>query len=510
MSEFTHLLDLASARLGGEAVAANDDFFAGKEALVKAEPPVFIPGKYTDRGKWMDGWESRRRRTPGHDWCIVKLGLPGVIHAFVVDTAFFTGNYPSHCWVDACGLPSGADPQAAAVVWHPLLGRSELTGDAKNTFQLPVSAQGERAFTHVRLNIFPDGGVARLRVLGEVLPAWTRILAAGRDIDLAAAVNGGYVVDTSDRFYGDPRNMLMPYPAANMGDGWETKRRRGPGHDWAVVRLGVEGVVRRVEIDTAHFKGNYPDSASVEDAALKDEGGGVSADVASRAAADWATLLPQTKLQPDHLHVYQSELVRQVAASHVRLNIFPDGGVSRFRVFGAPAAAARRAAVLRQLNAIDAPELRAVLADFCGAPAWPDLVAAARPFTSPEAVLMAAEAANAVLTPDEWREAFRHHPRIGEKAAERPQSGAAVELSAREQSSVAAAGSTETAALAQANRAYEDRFGHVFIVSAAGKSAAEILQLLHDRSTNDPETELRIAAAEQQKITRLRLETLLR
>src|SRR5918994_102216 len=216
MSEFTHLIDLASARLGGQAIATNDDFFAEKENLIKSEAPVFIPGKYTDRGKWMDGWESRRRRTPGHDWCIVKLGLPGMIHSFVVDTSFFTGNYPSHCWIDGCGLPDDADAAAPTVRWHPVLGRTELAGDTQNTLSLKSLPHAERRFTHVRLNIFPDGGVARLRVMGEVLPEWTRVLAAGEELDLAAAVHGGYVVDTSDRFYGDPRNMLMPYRAENM------------------------------------------------------------------------------------------------------------------------------------------------------------------------------------------------------------------------------------------------------------------------------------------------------
>jgi allantoicase len=509
MSEFTHLIDLASARLGGVAVAANDDFFAEKENLVKAEAPVFVPGRYTDRGKWMDGWESRRRRTPGHDWCIVQLGLPGIIHAFVVDTAFFTGNYPSHCWIEGCGLPPGADPAAAGVAWQTVLPRSELTGDTRNTFQLPLAPHAERRFTHVRLNIFPDGGVARLRVMGEVLPAWTRILSRDEDLDLAAAVNGGYVVDVSDRFYGDPRNMLMPYAAANMGDGWETKRRRGPGHDWSVVRLGLEAAVRRVEIDTAHFKGNYPDSASVESAVLRDEGGGVSADVASRSIGHWIAVLPQTKLRADALHVYQSELAPDVTGSHVRLNIFPDGGVSRFRVFGRPSPAARRTAVLRQLNATDGPELQALLADLCGAPEWIARVASARPYASADALLAAADAANAAVTRDGWREAFRHHPRIGERTAERAQSDAAGESSAREQANVQRADAADLAALAEGNRAYEDRFGHVFIVAASGRSAAEILENLRARLRNDAQTELAAAAAEQQKITRLRLERLL-
>ncbi|HTM26704.1 MAG TPA: allantoicase [Vicinamibacterales bacterium] len=509
MSEFSHLIDLASERLGGRAIAANDEFFAEKERLVRADTPIFVPDKYTDRGKWMDGWETRRRRTPGHDWCIVRLGLPGIVHALVVDTAFFRGNYPPHCSIDGCGLPADADATAAAVMWEPLLPRSELAGDAKNVFPVDATARSARRVTHVRLNIFPDGGVARLRVMGETLPEWTHLLATDEEIDLAAAVHGGYIVDASDRFFGEPRNMLMPYPAANMGEGWETKRRRDPGHDWAVIRLGIPGVVTRVELDTAHFKGNYPDSASIDAAAMPDETGGVSADVSTKAIADWKPILPQATLQPDHLHVFAKELASGQRASHVRLNIYPDGGVSRFRVFGAPTAEGRRHAVLRQLNAMDAQELRRALADFCGAPSWIDRMIAARPFASPAAVLAASESAAAAESPDGWREAFRHHPRIGERVAERAQSAAAREASAAEQSIAASGSPADLQALADANRAYEDRFGHVFIVCASGKTAPEILALLRERLKNDPDAELLVAAGEQRRITRLRLEKLL-
>jgi allantoicase len=509
VSELTHLIDLASARLGAAVLAANDEFFAEKENLIKPEPPLFVADKYTDRGKWMDGWETRRRRTAGHDWCIVRLGLPGVIHSVIVDTAFFTGNYPSHCSLDACGLPPGADATAEEVAWHPLLQRSELSGNSANVFAFPGAHDAPRRVTHVRLNIFPDGGVARLRVLGEVLPDWTRVLGAGGEIDLAAAVHGGYVVDTSDRFYGEPRNMLMPYRARNMGDGWETKRRRGPGHDWAVVRLGIAGEIARVEIDTAHFKGNYPDSASVEAAVVAEDAHGVSADSAARGVADWKIVLPQTTLEADRLHAFGGGAVQAAAATHLRLNIYPDGGVSRFRACGTPLPAARRAAVLRQLNALDAPELRGALADFCGAPAWIDRVAAARPFVKPSALLQAADAALDGLGDDDWREAFRHHPRIGERAAERTQSETGAAASQREQAAVGAAPAAERDALAAANADYEHKFGHVFIVSAEGKSAAEILQALRARMGNDPATELRVAAGEQKTITRRRLERLL-
>ena len=509
MHEFTHLIDLASARLGARAVAANDEFFADKANLLKPHPAVWKADEYTDRGKWMDGWETRRRRTPGHDWCIVRLGLPGIIHSVIVDTSFFRGNYPSHCSLDGCGLPDDADAALDAIVWHELLPRTELSGDTKNTFTLDRSGGPERRLTHVRLNIFPDGGVARLRAFGEVLPEWSRILTGGGgEIDLVAAAHGGYVVDVSDRFFGEPHNMLMPWRAESMADGWETKRRRTPGHDWAVLRLGVAGEVRRVEIDTAFFKGNYPDSASVEVALVADEGRGrVSADVSSLAVGDWRPALTQTKLEADRAHA--SDIAPGAVASHLRLNIFPDGGVSRFRAFGTPEPAARRLAVLRQFNATDAPALRSLLTDFCGAPEWIDHVMAQRPFRSAAALLAAAEDAAERVGPAGWREAFRHHPRIGERTADRRQSTTAQAQSSQEQSSALRASTDDLDALAVANHAYETRFGQPFIVCASGRSVSDMLADLRTRLKNDPDTELRVAASEQRKITGLRLERLL-
>ena len=233
----------------------------------------------------MDGWETRRRRTPGHDWCIIRLGLPGVIRSLVVDTAFFRGNYPSHCSVDAC-----ADVDADYVerlVWQPLLGQSELLGDAENSFVVERSHR----FTHLRLNIFPDGGVARFRVMGEAMPDWPGVLARSAEIDLASIVNGAHIVDVSDRFFSEPANMLMPYPALNTGDGWETKRRRGPGHDSVVIRLATDAAITRVELDTTHFKGNYPESCDIEAAVVEELTGGVSADLTSTVIGHWKPLV---------------------------------------------------------------------------------------------------------------------------------------------------------------------------------------------------------------------------
>lgn len=309
------LADLASARVGGRTLAASDDFFAPKANLLKPEPAIFIPGKYTSRGKWMDGWESRRKRTPGHDWCTIRLGMRGVVHGVDVDTSFFTGNFPSHCSIEA---KDGNGP------WTTILPRVELRGDSHNLFPI----EDGRAWTHLRLNIFPDGGVARLRVHGEVVVDWTRV-PRGRAVDLAAIENGGLVLAVSDMHYGNRGNMLMPGRAKNMGDGWETKRRRGPGYDWAIVRLGTTGTLTRIEIDTNHFKGNYPDTASIEGCLMP------GAAVESLSAASWMEVLPQTTLRPHHRHLF-TRLRHRGPVSHVRLNIFPDGGVSRLRVHGVP------------------------------------------------------------------------------------------------------------------------------------------------------------------------------
>jgi allantoicase len=329
--DFTALADLASARLGGRAIAASDDFFAPRSNLLKPQAPIFIPGRFTARGKWMDGWESRRRRTPGHDWCVVRLGVPGIVRGVDVDTSFFTGNYPSHCSLDALATSRAVAPALAAregAPWTELLPKVALTGNAHNYFTIPAGAQSAKPWTHLRLNIFPDGGVARLRAYGDVTVDWTAPRRAGSLHDLASIASGGLVLGASDMHFGARDNMIMPGRARNMGDGWETRRRRGPGHDWAIVRLGATGVISRVEIDTNHFKGNYPDTASIE-ACLAP---GAALDELSRV--QWVELLPRTKLQAHRRHFFKRELRRIGPVSHVRLNIFPDGGVSRFRVHG--------------------------------------------------------------------------------------------------------------------------------------------------------------------------------
>jgi allantoicase len=329
MSDFTDLIDVAGERLGGVVLAANDEFFAPKEDLVKASAPEWREGVYTDRGKWMDGWETRRRRTPGHDWCLIRLGIPARIHGVVVDTSFFRGNFPESCSVEACELPDADTDhhelaETPGAPWVEIVPRSPLAGDTKDLF--PVSFPGR--VTHLRFNIFPDGGVARLRVHGDPMPD-PGIFTAGLEVDLAAMQHGGFVMACSDMFFGERQNLILPGRALNMGDGWETRRRRGPGHDWTIVRLAARGTLTRVEIDTDWYKGNAPGSCMLEWC----DAPGATAEVLTGKKTRWTTLIPETPLEPDGRHEFEPEGVPG-PATHVRLNIYPDGGIARLRVFG--------------------------------------------------------------------------------------------------------------------------------------------------------------------------------
>lgn len=504
MSHFTELVDLASERVGGVALAANDEFFAPKENLLKPSMPVFLEDKYTDRGKWVDGWETRRRREPGHDWCLIRLGVPGVIRGVVVDTTHFKGNYPAQCSLEACVAQKGAGAEellSAATPWAEVLLPSDLQGDTENLF----SVESPYRFTHIRFNIFPDGGVARLRIFGEPIPNWKQLISASGEIDLAAVENGGLVVAASDMFFGSRHNMIMPGRAKKMSDGWETRRRRGPGYDWAVIRLGTCGSVERIVVDTSHFKGNYPESCSVEGRLAPD----ASLDTLLSASDLWQELLPRTKLAADTEHSFQKEIKSVGPVTHIRLNIFPDGGVSRLRIFGRVSSDGRQRAGLQWLNTLLGREAEAALLACCGSTAWAGRMAQRRSFRSLVELLQASDEICRALERQDWLEAFRAHPRIGEKRADQEPSAAGTGWSEQEQAGTRTATGDTLAALREANRLYEARFGHIFIVCATGKTAEETLALLRQRLQNDPETEVRIAAEEQRRIAQLRLEKLL-
>jgi allantoicase len=310
-------VQLEQPRLGSRVTYATDEFFGAKERLIDAADPVFIEDKYDDHGKWMDGWESRRKRDAGHDYCVIRLGVPGIIHGFDIDTRYFTGNYPPQASIEACV----SDSDVPAEGWIELVPRTDLAGDSHHY----LDARNDTIFTHVRLHIYPDGGVARLRIFGEVVADFTGVDGY---VDLAAVEHGGRPIACSDEHYGSAHNLIAPGRGKNMGDGWETARRRGPGNDWVILALGQPGIIERAEIDTAHFKGNYPDRVSLE-AAMFDS----DAD-AGNESMKWQTLLAETKLKMDQQHYFDEVLEKIGPVSHVRMSIYPDGGVSRIRLFG--------------------------------------------------------------------------------------------------------------------------------------------------------------------------------
>ena len=338
---FAGLVELAAAGLGGRVIGASDDFFAGAASLLLPEPARFEPGRFTERGKWMDGWESRRKRGEGHDYCVIALGAPGHVRGFDIDTSHFIGNHPPFAAVDGLAAPSSSTlDELLRLSWRPLLPEVPLAPGRHNYF----AAEASDVVSHVRLRIFPDGGVARLRVFGRVEP---QLFPGARDerdehtqrevpaglVDLAALARGGRALACSDARFGGMSHLIMPGRAVNMGGGWETRRGRPPDHerDWLILELASRGRARVVEVDTAYFIGNFPESCAVE---------GVDWPAATATelfrSARWEPILARSKLSADSRHFFRGSDVSGRPVTHVRLTIFPDGGVSRFRLWGEP------------------------------------------------------------------------------------------------------------------------------------------------------------------------------
>jgi allantoicase len=336
-SDRTQWANLASRSLGAGVIYANDELFADRENLIKPEDPVFQPHTFGNKGQIMDGWETRRRRDAAGsgrgDSAIVRLGCAGIVRRVVVDTSYFTGNYPPEVSVEACGAEGYPAPaELATAPWTTLVPRSKVAGDTRNEFEVAV----EQRFTHVRLTLFPDGGVARLRVYGEPVPD-PRLLPA--TIDLAALENGAVVTGCSNMFYSAPANLLLPGLARVMADGWETARRRDDSNDWVAVRLACPGAVEVIELDTSHFVGNAPGWAAL--------------------GYDGGDLISRTALQPDTRHRFA--VPGGPVAEQVRLDIYPDGGMARLRVFGTPTPEARAGLADRFLRLLPEAQLAAVL-----------------------------------------------------------------------------------------------------------------------------------------------------
>ncbi|HSY24119.1 MAG TPA: allantoicase [Polyangiaceae bacterium] len=336
---FAGLVDLAGADLGGEALGANDDFFAGVENLILPGHAQFDEHRYTERGKWMDGWESRRKRGRGHDHCILKLGARGQVHGFDIDTSHFVGNHPPYASVEGVDAPADASfAELDAKAWQPLLPQVPLAPGSQNLF----AAEPFGAVTHVRLSIFPDGGVARFRVYGKVRSSFPPPVLDERSraevpaglVDLAALKNGALAIAASNARFGGMNNMLLPGRARTMGEGWETRRGRPPDHrhDWIVVRLAARGSLQVVEVDTNHYKGNFPERCSLE--GIEWDGARITDLIDVESNDRWSALVAPTRLEADTRLFLRDAILPHGPLTHVRLNIFPDGGVSRLRLWG--------------------------------------------------------------------------------------------------------------------------------------------------------------------------------
>ena len=325
MSEFSkQYVNLAAPERGGAICSVSDEFFAAAKRMLSTDEPVFMADRFDEHGKWMDGWESRRKRTEGYDHCLVRI-CPGVIRGVEIDTRHFTGNFPPAAMLEACRVDIEPDENTS---WTELVPKTDLEGDSRRFF----TVNNENTWSHIRLNIYPDGGIARLRVYGEPLQFES---TTDRDqwVDLVSSAVGGRALECNNMHFGDMSNLLSTRPVANMGDGWETARRREPGNDWVILRLGRKGRVCRVEVDTAFFRGNYPARCS-----LKGASPATDADI-GQESANWPEILPPVALGPDQLHVFESQLIDAGNVTHVRLDIYPDGGVARLRLLGVPAGA---------------------------------------------------------------------------------------------------------------------------------------------------------------------------
>lgn len=482
-------IDLAVRAVGGGVVAASDETFAEKENLVTTAAPTHAAHTFGHKGQIYDGWETARKRPSrdgdtGDDWAVVRLGVPGIVHRVVVDTAFFDGNHPTSARVETAWIEGHPSPErAAAGPWTPL-----LSGPLKGDTAHPLDAAEPRAATHVRLLIHPDGGVARLRVLGEVLPDARRWRDIG--VDLAALVHGGRVVDASDRHYSPPENLLLPGTAAHMGEGWETRRRRDDGFDWVDVGLGVAGRVHQVVVDTTHFVGNSP-------ATIRLVAGGGAPDSSDTEVE----LLPETPLQPDTEHWFgpPEGVDPTLVVDRVRVEVRPDGGFARLRLLGRPTPEGVVAAGMRRFDAVPDDVATAVLLSCCAATGWAASLVAARPFGTLDALVAAATEALLELDEPAVREALDGHARIG---------GPAAGQGAREQAGVASLSPAQRSELDTANAAYEERFGHVYLVRAAGRSGEELLALLQERLEHAADDEARVVREQLAEITALRLRSL--
>ena len=317
------MIDLAQPRLGSKIVYKTDEFFAKADRIINSNEPIFIKNKFDKHGKWMDGWETKRRRNKGYDYLIIRLGKEGKISRVNIDTTHFNGNQPNTASLQACHCKKNIPGKK--IKWVTILKKKRIKPNTHNVFGI----KNRSVFTHIKLNIFPDGGVARLRLFGEMV---VKKLSFGKKIiNLSSLLNGASIVTCNNEHFGKAENILAPGVGKNMGDGWETRRSRGKNSDWLILKCSTPGKVNKIQIDTHHFKGNYPDTCSLQAAYLNEK---ISNKSIVNKSKKWKLLLDKVKLHAHKKHNFNNKLMRKSKINYIRVNIFPDGGISRIRIFG--------------------------------------------------------------------------------------------------------------------------------------------------------------------------------
>jgi allantoicase len=322
-------LDLISAPLGSKILSFSDEYFAAAENLITPTPPVRKPGVFVHTGAWYDGWETRRHNTEPADWVVLRLGTAsGKVAGIEIDTAHFNGNHAPEIVVEGAFVTDEKEEEEVKKPgysgWETILAKQECGPSQRHGWLLDNIT--EKAYTHVRLLMFPDGGIARFRLYGVAVPVFPQDTSAV--FELSATVMGGVATSCSDQHFGTKDNLLLPGRGKDMGDGWETKRTRGEHVDWTIVRLGAKGEIDSIVVDTAHFRGNFPQKVQVL--------AGSFAKDPAHDDKEWVEVLEPQKTGPDKEHVYKEELkeIKGRGYTHAKLVIIPDGGVKRFRVFG--------------------------------------------------------------------------------------------------------------------------------------------------------------------------------
>jgi len=316
------MINLGEPRLGSKVIFKTDDFFASAHRILKSESPVFKEDIFDKNGKWMDGWETRRRRTKGYDYLIIKLGKPGKIFNADLDTTHFSGNQPTHASIQACFSKNQPNKKTK---WITILNKKKLGPNKKHNF----TTNSKFTFNYIKLNIFPDGGIARIRLYGKI--DMEKVNIKGKMINLSSVLNGASIIGCNNEHFGRAENVIAPGKGKNMGDGWETRRSRGKNFDWLIIKFGKVGIINKLEIDTHHFKGNYPDSFTIQTASILKN---VSNSFIVRSSARWKVILNKAKLKANKKHVFKNFQKNKNKVNFLKINIYPDGGISRIRAFG--------------------------------------------------------------------------------------------------------------------------------------------------------------------------------